>query len=228
MNPYRANDTCQIKGLDDIYRKYFGNKLDGSFVEVGAYDGYTYSNTAHLAEVGWKGVYVEPIPEYAQLCRDRHLGRNVEVIEALAGMSTGEDKMINAGALSTSGRYLSASLKVFRAMDNGEGIAKLENGTELIVRERPLNDILRYTSTKANFDLLVIDVEGMEWEVLQGFDLAYWLPRMIIIEMHEQSEAWNGLASIREQNHKLNEYFAKNKYKKIYSDDINTIFIYEP
>ena len=58
-----ANSTCQIPGLDAIYDQYFGDKI-GSFVEVGAFDGMTYSNTWHLANRGWYGVYIEAHPDF--------------------------------------------------------------------------------------------------------------------------------------------------------------------
>ena len=49
---YSLSKSCQIKNLSNIYEKLFGpNKLDGYFVEVGAYDGESFSNTSGLAEL---------------------------------------------------------------------------------------------------------------------------------------------------------------------------------
>lgn len=63
-------------------RNYYGlNLLDkklehhidfdnGIFVEVGANDGQTQSNTAYFARHrGWRGLLIEPIPELAARCR---------------------------------------------------------------------------------------------------------------------------------------------------------------
>ena len=36
----------------------------------------------------------------------------------------------------------------------------------------------------AGFDFLSIDVEGHEIEVLRGFDIARWRPRLILLEDH--------------------------------------------
>ena len=44
----------------------------GTFVEIGAYDGESFSNTSFLADLGWNGLYVEPVPKFAALCRARH------------------------------------------------------------------------------------------------------------------------------------------------------------
>ena len=46
---YNLSPTCQIPGLDKIYEEYFGDTL-GLFVEVGAFDGESVSNTSGLAD----------------------------------------------------------------------------------------------------------------------------------------------------------------------------------
>ena len=52
---YTLSLTCQIPDLDKIYTKYFGEDTDRIFVEVGAFDGESVSNTSCLADAGWKG-----------------------------------------------------------------------------------------------------------------------------------------------------------------------------
>lgn len=42
----------------------------GVFVEVGAYDGATASNTLLFEKIGWKGVCIEPDPEMAEKCNE--------------------------------------------------------------------------------------------------------------------------------------------------------------
>src|SRR6188768_2156012 len=41
---------------------HFNGKTDGCFMDVGAYQGTTFSNTRALAELGWSGVCIEPSP----------------------------------------------------------------------------------------------------------------------------------------------------------------------
>jgi len=52
---YTLSLTCQIPELDKIYSKYFGKDTNRVFVEVGAFDGESVSNTSCLADAGWKG-----------------------------------------------------------------------------------------------------------------------------------------------------------------------------
>ena len=62
---FRSSPSCQIDNISELYEVFLTTKLDGVFVEVGAFDGYTFSNTWGLAQRGWRGIYVEPIPKYA-------------------------------------------------------------------------------------------------------------------------------------------------------------------
>lgn len=44
---------------DEIIQAYFGDRK-GRFLDIGAYNGVTFSNTEQLANLGWGGVCVEP------------------------------------------------------------------------------------------------------------------------------------------------------------------------
>lgn len=46
---------------EDIILKYLGNST-GTFLDIGAFDGITFSNTYELVKRGWKGVMVEASP----------------------------------------------------------------------------------------------------------------------------------------------------------------------
>ena len=46
-------------GQEDYILELFENKKDGFFVEVGAYDGVTFSNTLLLEKLGWRGLLIE-------------------------------------------------------------------------------------------------------------------------------------------------------------------------
>ncbi|MGB6511295.1 MAG: FkbM family methyltransferase, partial [Xanthobacteraceae bacterium] len=54
---------------------------------------------------------------------------------------------------------------------------------------RTLDDILEQAGAPAPIDFVSIDVEGHEVEVLSGFDLARWRPRLVLVEDHVTSLA---------------------------------------
>jgi hypothetical protein len=106
---YPVANTCQVpffRGLSDVYTFVFGYKKAGMFVEVGAYDGESFSNTSGLADMGWEGHYLEPIPQYAAAAAARHAGNapRVRVHTVAVGERDGEVLQ-----LSTAGPFTSAS-----------------------------------------------------------------------------------------------------------------------
>ena len=52
------------------------------------------------------------------------------------------------------------------------------------VPTRTLDSILLEAGAPSDFDFLSIDVEGHEIEVLRGFDIGRWRPRLILLEDH--------------------------------------------
>jgi len=55
MTRYSQNDE------QDVILKHFDGRT-GNFLDIGAYDGVTFSNTRALLELGWTGTLVEPNP----------------------------------------------------------------------------------------------------------------------------------------------------------------------
>jgi FkbM family methyltransferase len=56
--------------------------------------------------------------------------------------------------------------------------------TVIEVPVKTLDNVLEDAGTPTGFDFLSIDVEGHELEVLRGFDIARWHPRLILLEDH--------------------------------------------
>jgi FkbM family methyltransferase len=147
----------------------------GTFVEAGAHDGFTQSNTYYLERHrGWSGVLVEAVPELAARCRRRRPHSTVagcalvgpdfpgESIEVQFGdlMSTvGPDGSHAAGGLMMTGR----------------------RPYSVRVRARTLSSVLAEAGL-TNIDLLVLDLEGNELEAIAGLDLERYAPIFVVIE----------------------------------------------
>ena len=69
---YPQQPTCQISNMWLIFETFFGQRTEGLFVEVGAFDGVLYSNTWGLAARGWRGLLIEPVPEFAAVACHEH------------------------------------------------------------------------------------------------------------------------------------------------------------
>lgn len=53
----------QLKQDEYVYNKFFQGITDGIYVDIGAHDGVSASNTFFFDQLGWKGVCVEPIKD---------------------------------------------------------------------------------------------------------------------------------------------------------------------
>lgn len=179
----------------------------GTFVEVGAFDGMTYGCTWGLAKAGWRGVYVEAHPDFARQCISVHRSHpRVDVYSCACGPSEGMTQLTVYGECSTT------------VLDKWNREWGMNDDTpKITVPVRTLDSILEESKIKA-IDLLVVDVEGAEIGVLQGLTVK---PKIAIIELHEglgtkiDQKGW--------QTPWVNEYFKG--YRKIYFDNINTIYV---
>jgi FkbM family methyltransferase len=147
----------------------------GTFVEAGAHDGYTQSNTYYLERHrGWSGVLVEPVPELQTLCKRRR--PNSQVVGcALVGPSHG------AGVVDIHFGDLMSVIGDHR--DHAcDGLAVAgRDGYTVGVPARTLADVLTETKLGA-IDLLVLDIEGHELDVLAGLDFERHAPRYLLVE----------------------------------------------
>jgi FkbM family methyltransferase len=152
----------------------------GFFVEAGAYDGYTQSNTYWLERGrGWRGLLVEPMPELAEQAR---LSRpDATVVQcALAPPESAEGKIrMRFGGLMSGVARLSDEqwAKLGTAMG-------WHDPYELDVDTRTLSSLLDQIDAP-EVDLISLDVEGFESAVLAGLDLDRHAPRYLLVEAHE-------------------------------------------
>lgn len=209
---YNIHSDSQIIGLNEIYLQYLGYKTDGFFVEVGAFDGLTTSATWGLAQAGWYGVCYEPVPESFKICKENHKNHNVIALNTCIGNFIGEIPLHVCGPLSTTDEI----------QFHSEYWKNDYKGAYTITCPITTLDVsLKENRAPISFDILIIDVEGSEKKILEGFDISYWQPKICIIEAHEQMH--NKDLSI--QTSFINNFFDKAEYIKIYSDLINNIYV---
>ena len=215
---YPQQMSCQIRHLWYLYELFLGETQDGSFVEVGANDGVTVSNTWGLAERHWKGVMIEPIPDLAKSCRANHREHErVTVIECAVGAADGSTATMHlAGVLTTANR------SVLEEYESLEWAKTFISRTELIVPVRALDAILIETGMPEGFEVLVVDVEGFEAEVFAGLTLSRWRPKMILVEL---ADTHPDLHSTAAADFALGRAIQEADYRIAFKDSINTVFV---
>lgn len=174
-------------GLDIRLQEYIG-EAPGVFVEAGANDGVTESNTLLLErDRCWSGILIEPVPELAALCRRNRPGATV--VEAALVARDFRDRVVRMthSNLMSVVRGARGGLKEDQAFaEAGRELAPDVDVYELEVPARTLSSIFDEHDVEG-VDLLSIDVEGYELNALAGLDLSRHCPRLLLIEVW----AWN-------------------------------------
>jgi FkbM family methyltransferase len=173
--------------LDEII-----NRHGGYFVEAGAHDGYTQSNTYYLERFrGWHGVLIEPMRELAHEARRNRPGAVVFECALVAPGHPDAHVEMNFGDL-FSNVQVGGRDRSWAA--NGLVLGWREPRSELVAA-RPLSHVLDEAGA-GEIDLLSLDVEGYEAEALKGLDLARHAPAWILVEMHDLNEGRAAIGAV--------------------------------
>lgn len=143
----------------------------GIFVEVGAYDPVFQSQTLHLELTGWRGLLVEPVPEFAENLRR---ARKADVVQCACV----------APEAAASGRV--ALLE--RRGNSTIVFDPRKVRPEDLVMEVPaatLDSILGQAGL-SSIDFLSVDVEGAEPDVLKGVTLSRFQPKLVVVDDRER------------------------------------------
>jgi len=175
-----------LNGLDVKLERYLD--FDGGFfVEAGANDGYTQSNTYYFERLrGWRGLLIEPLPELCARCRAERPAAKV-IQAALVGPDFGqtEIEIQFAGLMSVSEEALGDAEARRNHVETGLRVQGLERTYAVRVPARTLGAILADEAGSRDVDLLSLDVEGAELAALSGLDLARHAPRYICVEVRQ-------------------------------------------
>ncbi|CUH48255.1 FkbM family methyltransferase [Ruegeria atlantica] len=174
------------KRLNPQNTRYYGlNALDqklepyldfdnGSFVELGANDGVTQSNTYYFEkERGWQGVLIEPAPHNFLKCFSLRGSRSKVFCNACVefGFPDRLIEMVYANLMSVSvGQELDLADRSEHLKNAQLHMKETEVSFSFGAVARPLNEILIEAEAPSRVNLLSLDVEGAELNVLKGID----------------------------------------------------------
>jgi len=157
----------------------------GYFVEAGANDGYTQSNTYLLERFhGWRGVLVEPAPMLAaEAARERPNARVVQCA-LVAPEDAGTPVTLHFAGLMSVVSGARGSDEADREWVASAYLLGEREHHAFTAPARTLSDVIDEAGSPA-IDLLSLDLEGYEPQALRGLDLARHAPRWMLIEAHD-------------------------------------------
>lgn len=173
-NTYQLPKYSQLQ--QDLVAEYIASvnqKQERFFVEFGASDGITYSNTFLLEKFfGWKGLLAEPGKKWHdQLLENRTSTIEKRCVWSHSGHSL-EFAESREGEYSTIKEFMSSDLH-----ENQRLKSKIYN-----VPTISLNDLLTEHKVPKNINYLSIDTEGSEFDILRTFHIEKYEIDFITIE----------------------------------------------
>ncbi len=167
---YSQNQEEQY--IVDYFKDFKGTLLD-----LGANDGKKFSNSLRLIELGWEANLVEPSPKAFKLLKELHKGNvKVDCIQVAIGEKNG------IGVLAESGFHLNDKSDIALLSSLIPEETKKWRGVSFDNVEVEVMDYKTLTQLIDNdkFDFISIDIESLDWIVLQQIDLTH--TKLICVE----------------------------------------------
>ena len=180
----------------------------GRYIDVGAQHPVADSVSKGFYDIGWRGVHIEPVPEYANLLRANR--PDEKVFQAALGATAGIDTLfcIPDSGLSTvvedvARHHAPTSALVLR---------------EIAVPRMTLNQIFEALPDKEAVHWLKIDVEGAEKAVLLGWDKKKYRPWIVVVEATLPGSTEERFADWEAE-------LTDHAYAHVYSDGLNRFYL---
>lgn len=187
---------------EDVWiASHFPPNFRGFACEVGAYDGRHISNTLLLEEAGWDVLCIEPNPVIA-LSLEANRKRTMKcACDDKPGKATFYVHRPAPDALSSLRPCLT-----YPAM-----ASTMESYDPVEVEVKTLDACLAEAGF-SRLDALSVDTEGTELDVLKGFTIEKWRPRVLVIE------SWNDPSPV-------DDYLAERGYTRAERRNPNNLYV---
>lgn len=167
-------------GQDKFVSNLLKHKKNGYFVDIGANDGVTFSNSIYFEKVlGWNGLAIEPQDNiFKKLVESRNCS-------FYNGCISDKSKYVEFVHIEDGPDMLSGVLDTYdeRHIERIEETIKKHGGSKSIkkIPARTLNDICNENKVEV-IDFLSIDTEGGELDILKSIDFTTLKINVITVE----------------------------------------------
>lgn len=185
-----------------LYNNFFKTIDKGYFVDIGAHDGVSLSNTKFFEDLGWEGVCIEPQPDiYKKLVTNR------KCITIQGAVSDLKKKQIEFCKITGYSSMLSGIIDYYDERHKERILSEIqsyENNTKekIIVDNYNFNNVIQ----QENINLLSIDTEGGEDKIINSIDFTRYKIDIILFE-DNYDDSYNKL------NDNVKKYYRPAKYK---------------
>jgi len=200
---FKNKKTYSMDGEDLVISEYFKNKKNGLYIDVGCYHPIHRNNTFLLYKKGWSGINID-IHSFSidlfNYMRPNDLNYNFAI--------SNKNDLITM--------YFQKEISQISTTDNSQAKKAFQGEIkEKKIQAYTLDKVLNFSQmNNKKIDLLDIDVEGTDFNVLEGLNFSKFNPELICIEIHDQN--------IKES--KVFKFLDQNNYELIWSGVFSHIF----
>ncbi len=201
-----AEDYSQL-GQSSYMNTIFKSKKNGFFIESGAHDGESLSNSLYFEKkFGWTGLLIEPLQNSFKLLSTKN--RNAYILNACIAKKkpfVAKFRVVNV----FSGR---------QDQMNPDQINYINNNVERNVNIEympcfSLNTILHAINVR-NVDMFSLDIEGGEWDVVESIDYSKYNINLFCIEWYH----------LKDNKKKIHDHLIKNGYSFVSEKEYDYFF----
>lgn len=168
------NLSYSQEGEDMIIQRFFKDKINGFYVDVGAHHPQRFSNTYHFYLQGWRGINIDAMPGSMDIfnkVRPNDINLEYAIFDRNENLIYYEfnDPALNGFCDKIS--YDRHKLSKYKIISQ----QKIETYT--------LAEILdKYLDSQQEIDFINIDVEGLDLKVLNSNEWKKYRPKLVLVE----------------------------------------------
>lgn len=193
----------------DFYiSKYFPSDYIGTCIDIGMAEAISANNSYHFEQLGWTCLCVEPNPTYfEQAIGVRKIVENVAV-----GAVDADDVNFDIFNINNGNFGAISSLRYDQRLVTSHA-HMINNMQSIKVKVRTLDTILSQHPEITQIDFISIDTEDTELDVLKGFDIKRWSPKLMVIENNFDepfiADYLKDFGYVRVERVEVNDFFVK-------------------
>lgn len=157
-----------------LYNFNIDQVKNGTYLEVGAYDGIYCSNTYFLYnQYCFTGILIEPQPSLYNSLKKNRLN----------------DFLVNAAITNSNDEYtefIGNNLEAGVYDKISTDLTKFPDWNKYLVKNKKMSEIIKLSSFKY-LDIMFIDTEGSELEIIQSIDFSFPI-KLIVVEAHKDKK----------------------------------------
>jgi len=199
---YKKN-SYSFNGVDLIIDYIFKNKKNGFYLDIGCQHPVSNNNTYLLFKRGWSGINID-LDE-----------KNIDLFKLARPKDANLNYAISDSEKVTDLFFYHTTSPINTLSKNVSNFQKAKVNKIKKIQTKILDNILKNLNLKNHIDYMNIDVEGHEYQVLNGFNIRKFKPSVISIEyldlnMSKLEFKNNDINNVL--NSELYKYFVKNNY----------------